>query len=523
MNLLTAEYGTRLYLASFAKVGNPFGEEQEYKVKMKNGIVDGSVGSTLTTQKGTQKDISNIAQNQNRGALSSITPSEVDVADRVYRGRNDSLGLQDPNVLQRYASSPTTSTADQARLSQGITGKTINTPEDLLKQAIAKQRTATVTNDVVGTKPLSLSSSELGSRSARSQFLIDSRDLDEFYRTINSGGKPSKQMTDKARGALQNLTNAQRTSASPLDDLLSATKDVAYLTDNAKPVTITPDQAAIGRNKKKATLPVKPTYIDSSSTDVSYKPTTRQPGQVSGVQRRADRLTQAKDYSTRAAKNLPAGGTVTDDLLYTLAGKQRPATLGEQAAALGQKVTGAPAAIGQAKQDAEARKAAGIAKRKAANNPPAAIAPSTPANPLPLTQPSSGTGKGKAKTSSDAITGKLKVGNTDIEGEVNIPKWLRGKGEAAPKKPGKLQINNPIDNGSIIKTIRDKVSKLAPSGKAGLLAGGVALGGAGLLGGGALLANNRKIKQEERQRQLDIVAQRPPTLPQNQLPNQYMY
>jgi hypothetical protein len=501
MNLLTAEYGTRLYLASFAKVGNPFGEEQEYKVKMKNGVVDGSPGSTLTTQKGTQKDISSIAQNQNRGALSGLTPSEVDVADRVYRGRNDSLGLQDPNVLQRYASSPTTSTADQARLSQAITGKTLNTPEDLLKQAIANQRTATVANDTAGlgsTKPLSLSSSELGSRSARSQSLIDSRDLDEFYRTINSGGKPSRQVTDKARTALQNLTNAQRTSASPLDELLNATKDVAYLTDNAKPA-----------------LPVKPTYIDPNSTDVSYKPKTRQPGQVSGVQRRADRLTQAKDYSTRAAQNLPAGGVVTDDLLYTLAGQQRPPTLGE-------KVAGVPAAIGKAKQDAEARKAAGIAKRQAAKNPPAPK-PSTPANPLSLTSAPTGKTSGKAKGKSDAITGKLKVGNTDIEGEVNIPKWLRGKAEAKPKVPGKLKINNPIDNGSIIKTIRDKVSKLAPSGKAGLLAGGAVLGGAGLLGGGALLANNNRIKQEERQRQLDIVAQRPPMLPQNQLPNQYMY
>jgi hypothetical protein len=345
MNLLTTNVNKgigRSYLATFARIPVYGSRGIEMPIKVNDEDRLDNEGKTVTARLG-QKEISDAVQNQKRTAISiptarltraraggpgasidlkGLAPSQVDVVDRVYRGRNASLGLENPEGSPLYegfiksngkaASKKRLQAKDKrksARLIQNTRGTTDipaiqnETVGDLFEEAKIKQRTSVSSRDAA-----SLGAREVDRIAQKKAALMHSKQLDAFYKKLNSGQAVSPEEEERAVRSLQSLVEQKRTIRSgkgskvtPLEDLLGSSRRVDYITRNAKPAEVKLDVAARDRLKKRlASNPTAPSYAVREAngtinpTKASYNPVQRTEGQTSAIGRRASLLENVK-------------------------------------------------------------------------------------------------------------------------------------------------------------------------------------------------------------------------------------
>lgn len=564
MSTLTKEQvlPVRRYIASFALPPSYSSDGFPMRARLD---ADGNLANSapLTDARITEAQISNAAQNSQRGALNSVSeaklaearageagkatklkglaPSQVDLVDRKFRGRQESLGLSEPDIsplYQGYINQPGNPSTQRKR--QSVSGKRANaltregkslTVDSLLDTSAGRQATATRSNagyvDPKATTKVTprsvpgLSAVDVAARRSRQQALIASKDLDEFYSKLNSGVPVTPDEQARGRAALQTLLDQKRTvkanaataggtSVTPLEDLLSSSRKIDYLTANATPVSVPltepAQQRLIDRGIGNGNAPV-PSYIakdaagNLDTTQAVYIPKVRAPGQQSAIARRAGRLDRAQSMLTNAERALADGGAVDDSLLYSIAGKPStvasgiadpwgppviPTPVASPTVAPTPTVSAAPITSAPSKPiprmsppipapptpSAPPAPGLGVRMQNAYNNAAtsaqnyvqgvqnrwAQIPPiSTPvtatpsASPVPSTAPPQVVVPPTPPTVpvSQNIKGTVTVpSGGQYSAEVEVPPWLRGKSSRTPavKKPQPLQINATRSN-----------------------------------------------------------------------------
>jgi hypothetical protein len=355
MSLLTKKSNSTFagaYLSTFAKLP-VYGSTGIPMKVLTNENDELSNSGKSTTVRMNQKEISDAVQKKKRGAISikssqldaarkgangeaialqGLAPEQIDVVDRVYRGRQASLGLDNPEGSVLYdgylkeGSKATRAKRKQAKnkrqsaklteksraSSATPTGIESETVGDLLEQSQVKQKTATRSNTGTGAaKPIPGSGNSAVQSERllqRKQALKDSKQIDAFYKKLKSGTGVTPADEEEAIAALQKLVEQKRTirggsgsKVTPVEDLLSSSKKVDYITRNAKPVEIDLDVAAKNRLKNKvAKGGTLPSYVVRNEQGVvdprkaSYTPAQRPEGITSAIGRRAAMLDEVK-------------------------------------------------------------------------------------------------------------------------------------------------------------------------------------------------------------------------------------
>lgn len=518
---------TNKYLATFARI--PILDERlPFQVKVNNAGEIDPAGS-IVTRNISEKDISNAVQNANRQGITTgetrklnearatgdakaydrLAPSQVDTVDRKFRGRQSALNLD----------ADATSNAFNSFLNADP-----SSANERLQRATSKLGKSTTLGDVF-----------TQSRNVQDKDVIkQARRLEDFYSKVQAGEKVKPEEMLVAREALTNLVRGQRDNAlrattasekiSPLQKVLDATRDLDLITRQASPQQVKLDPAASKRAKDAVSAGTVPSFLRSDSSgnidtkNAIYSPVVRAPGEDTPLSRRAGLLESVRDKINKADGLIGQGdvsASINDDILYTLIGINRPKTRGEQITELKQSFG---ERLDNMRKGIEARRAARLPQVTAPTSPIPQGIPGVPSRNLTK----------KKRKPNNSFRANVKLpDDRSVEASLEVPDFIRnaftrrGGGNATdnPKvKLGNLEIPANIQGNSVIDTIRERSSDLINNPTARTVAaGGLGLTGLGILGG-TLLSGNRRQQQLDRQAELEAVADRPPVLPQNQLP-----